>query len=44
MKTAAELASARPLLAELLGCTLLAAVVVGSGIAAVQLSPDDVEL
>jgi arsenate reductase len=44
VKTAAELASARPLLAELLGCTLLAAVVVGSGIAAVQLSPDDVGL
>jgi arsenate reductase len=44
VKTAVELAPARPLLAELLGCTLLAAVVVGSGIAAVQLSPDDVGL
>jgi glycerol uptake facilitator-like aquaporin len=44
VKTSAELGPARPLLAELLGCALLAAVVVGSGIAAVQLSPDDVGL
>ena len=34
----------RPLLAEFLGTALLVAVVVGSGIAAAQLSPDDVGL
>jgi arsenate reductase len=35
---------ARRLLAELLGCAFLAAVVVGSGIAAQQLSPNDIGL
>ncbi|MCX2714514.1 aquaporin [Mycolicibacterium sp. J2] len=34
----------RPLLAEFLGTALLVAIVVGSGIAAAQLSPDDVGL
>jgi glycerol uptake facilitator-like aquaporin len=34
----------RRLLAELLGCVLLAAVVIGSGIAAAQLSPSDLGL
>jgi len=33
---------ARPLLAELLACAFLAAVLIGSGIAAQQLSPNDV--
>ena len=34
----------RPLLAEFVGTALLVSVVVGSGIAAAQLSPDDVGL
>ena len=43
-KDAVGFGPSRPLLAELLGSALLASVVVGSGIAAAQLSPDDVGL